>query len=87
MIEGVRDYFNVMLGPQLLYKIEKKQYAEVNKYLISAFTICLMNLSSFKVFFFFFNTQLVKSHPNVSMSGLYGVIHLLRLFGLYFNLL
>lgn len=30
MVNGIRSYFNVMLGPQLLYECERKQYTEVS---------------------------------------------------------
>uniref|UniRef100_A0A069DT38 Putative dosage compensation regulatory complex/histone acetyltransferase complex n=1 Tax=Panstrongylus megistus TaxID=65343 RepID=A0A069DT38_9HEMI len=29
MVSGIRSYFNVMLGPQLLYECERKQYTEL----------------------------------------------------------
>ena len=51
VMKGIGEYFDVVLGTQLLYKFERPQYAD-----------------------------LLKNHPDKTMSEIYGAEHLLRLF-------
>ena len=84
VVRGIKDYFNVMLGFQLLYKFERTQYSEVSQFFL--FLFCQF-LAYFTDLPFFTNfdcnmfLQLLAQHPDKPMSGIYGGIHLLRLFG------
>lgn len=72
--QGLQDYFDVMLGTQLLYKFERPQYSDVST------IVCILFLYSPRY-------QILQSYPDKTPSDIYGIEHFLRLFGicLYLN--
>lgn len=89
VVKGIKDYFNVMLGSQLLYKFERLQYNEVSdeqtwiSFYVSSAMMSEWPLISWTVLLWplIFYFQLLSQKSEKPMSSIYGAIHLLRLFG------
>uniref|UniRef100_A0A8D8U3Q8 Mortality factor 4-like protein 1 n=1 Tax=Cacopsylla melanoneura TaxID=428564 RepID=A0A8D8U3Q8_9HEMI len=83
MVAGLKEYFNVMLGSQLLYQTERRQYSQVRgcsrtqgkEYFNVMLGSQLLYQTERRQY-----SQIMQKYQGAPLSSLYGASHLLRLF-------